>query len=74
LEPSISEIISSTVIDKDNTLVDKTITNSPNVPKSILIAKPKVIQDSCHKKRGRKPMTDEEKRESKRQRDEKNKK
>jgi hypothetical protein len=59
---------------KDNTLVDKTITNLPKIPKSILIAKPKVIQDSCHKKRGRKPMTDEEKRESKRQRDEKNKK
>ena len=74
MEPSISEIISSTVIDKDNTLVDKTITNLPNIPKSILLAKPKVIQDNCHKKRGRKPMTDEEKRESKRQRDEKNKK
>ena len=43
---------------KDNTLVDKTITNLPNIPKSILLAKPKVIQDNCHKKRGRKPMTD----------------
>ena len=63
LAPSISEIISSTVIDKDNTLVDKTITNLPNIPKSILIAKPKVIQDSCHKKRGRKPMTDEGRKE-----------
>ena len=67
MEPSISEIISSTVIDKDYTLVDKTITNSPNVPKSILIAKPKVIQENRWKMK-------EEKRESKRQRDEKNKK
>ena len=72
--PSISEIIYSTVIDKDNTLVNKTINNLPHIPKSILLAKPKVIQDNSHKKIGRKPMTDEEKRESKRQMDEKNKK
>jgi DNA-directed RNA polymerase subunit E'/Rpb7 len=67
--PSTSEIISSTVIDSDKTLVDTTIT-----PTSILLNNPQVIQEKEHKKRGRKPMTDEQKRESKRQRDENMKK
>jgi IS4 transposase len=67
--PSTSEIISSTVIDSDKTLVDTTIT-----PTSILLNNPQVIQEKEHKKRGRKPMTGEQKRESKRQRDENKKK
>ena len=67
--PSTSEIISSTVIDNDKTLVDTAIT-----PTSILSNNPQVIQEKEHKKRGRKPMTDEQKRESKRQRDENKKK
>ena len=57
-------IISSTIIDK--TLADTTIT-----PTSLLLNNPQVVQEKEHKKRGRKPMTDEQKRESKRQRDEK---
>ena len=55
--PSTSEIISSTIIDK--TLADTTIT-----PTSILLNNPQVVQEKEHKKRGRKPMTDEQKRES----------
>ena len=43
--PSTSEIISSTVIDSDKTLVDTTIT-----PTSILLNNPQVIQEKEHKK------------------------
>ena len=52
--PSTSEIISSTVIDNDKTLIDTTIT-----PTSILLNIPQVVQEKEHKQRGRKPMTDE---------------
>ena len=59
------KLVSSIIIDNDSTLVN---TNPVTLPKSILLNKSEDNQKQEPKKRGRKPMTDEEKKESKRQR------